>query len=1843
MAAPDVSNSQSQLNISEDFFQGDIRKGLERMRLRLLDLTARNRLLNFRHTKKGALRVVDELPNQLFQSLLDGKELYFHHVPRPRGIPRPEEEALDPENGSEQLSLDPRPQLRGEYKYPSARETAEKLGIATSFELPLSSSTEEPADGRHSDRAIQTLHYPEELEAILRSISSAARLAIEETGTNMLFLVSGFLEWFESDDSRQARLSPLLLLPASVQREAADPVTHTYRYSIRYSGEDLQSNISLQERLRNDFGVLVPDLSDGELPESYFNRLTPILHNHPRWRLHRSVTLTLLSFGKLLMYRDLDPKTWPERKTPADHPRIREFFEGIQRTEHSFAVEHSLDDPAMQQRVPAIVDNADSSQHSALVDAMDGRNLVIEGPPGTGKSQTIANLIAAALARGKTILFVSEKLAALEVVRHRLDKVGLGDFCLELHSHKTQKRMLLEDVARRLQRRRTFSNPANVDEKKRILERDRDALTAYSILINKPYGAVGRPLHESIWKAQRHRSALTCDPVVLDRVVLDGVRDLTLEQIDERRQRVSRYSVQLQEIVDVASSVPKHPWYGATDAGLNFTDVDRIGDLAADAGTSVQHLLELCVKIDSSLPSPWLPLTLDSLDAVRRAIADLPATVGDVHEELLLKLRDPNTRRALTVFIELVRKFWNLVRELGNLAEPMVLLTHQGLDESRVNLRRGIELAPGATSVGELQKASACAEKASTEIRHCDDIRVTINTDLTTQLELTTNGVRLAEIAIDRVGKLPSAELRLRHDGLNEPCNSSMLRPIAAEAKDLVQSRLRLEKKFDLAMLPGIPQLKDHVDAVANGRWWNKILRQYRQALRTYRAMRRDSTTVAQDEVLEDLRELLRFADRRKRFEEDLNVIQVGGPFFRGIDTPFNQMVTLVEWREETVVCLRYAGRAGADLAVRLWATATEVLQQLKARRELVEWQQSLKDLHQTIVAALSFVSPNRTVSASDNLGAVAEQLAAIAAELKSVHAALTRLQVPDALRLTDAENFLRIQGELLALLSHINSSAEIVSVLGEDFRGPETDLGKIIRSLEYYRRVADARLPIQLTEWLLSKPAQARLDFTHESAATIARSSSLVRAKWHVFQDATSIDRDQWFGIGLREDSVQLLQLLHRLQRALDAKTSLPGWLDYLRARQEIISLGLATLVGAAEADVLAPSDLSNAFEFISSRCLVQEALKDHTDLTRFSGLSHEKVRERFARMDTELMVLAREQTASIADQRYVPIGNGYGPVSSYTDLELLEREVQKQKRHLPIRQLIRRAGAALLGLKPCFMMGPLSVAQYLPPGRMEFDLVVMDEASQLRPEDALGAIGRATQVVVVGDRMQLPPTSFFDRLEEESDVNETEDAAAAQALVESESILDIASAVYKPARMLRWHYRSKHASLIAFSNREYYENRLVAFPSPNAKSPALGVKFIHVRDGVYESRQNLREARRVVATAMRHMRERPEESLGIVTLNSVQRDLVESILEQQLKSDPEAQKYIESRADALEPFFVKNLENVQGDERDVIYISVTYGPTATGQVFQRFGPINGPMGHRRLNVLFTRARLRVVLFSSLLPEQIVAGPQSTWGLRALKGYLQYAQTGHLDHATPSGREPDSEFEVEVAEALRKRGYETVAQVGMAGYFVDLAVLHPTRADTFVLGVECDGKTYHSSVTARDRDRLRQTILEDLGWRIHRVWSTDWFKASAREVDRLVARIETILAQESLQAPTPEESLEGTSDTESSTHTQLHSAIEANGGWHGEIESQPLSPDEVRAALLEMRAEIERDLPSGDQATSLLREEMLDALVREKPRSKEEWLKKVPLDLRLNTDGPQVAAYLSRILELTSQMAAKR
>jgi very-short-patch-repair endonuclease len=573
-------------------------------------------------------------------------------------------------------------------------------------------------------------------------------------------------------------------------------------------------------------------------------------------------------------------------------------------------------------------------------------------------------------------------------------------------------------------------------------------------------------------------------------------------------------------------------------------------------------------------------------------------------------------------------------------------------------------------------------------------------------------------------------------------------------------------------------------------------------------------------------------------------------------------------------------------------------------------------------------------------------------------------------------------------------------------------------------------------------------------------------------------------------------------------AKTQLQPWCVWQLHKTKAYALGLQGLVSRVEFGDVALGELSIFFDFSYKNWWIKRVVDKEPLLSNFSGATHEHKISEFKKIDEQFQQLTQSYIIAKLRGQIPSEAEITGDLS--TEISFLRREAQKQRQHKPIRQVINQSQNVLPRVKPCLLMSPLSVAQYLDATHTQFDVVIFDEASQIPTWDAVGAIARGKQLVCVGDPKQLPPTNFFNATDSEGVTNEDD-------IEEMESILDECLGIGMMPCTLDWHYRSKSEGLITFSNMQYYDNRLITFPSPATQDQSVRFEAV---DGIYDagkSRTNRKEAEAIVEAIAEHYLsgKGKELSIGVITFNGTQEALINKLMDAKRLETPELDIAISDSV--AEPLLVKNLENIQGNERDIILFSITFGKDINGKISMNFGPMNKEGGHRRLNVAASRARYEVRIFSSLRPEHIDLSRTKARGVADLKTYLDFALNGPsalLKQILPTGREPDSPFETAVIKTLRDHGWEVHPQVGVSGYRIDLGVVNPHARGTYLLGVECDGATYHSAANARDRDRLRQMILEGLGWKIHRIWSTDWWINPEIPMQKLLKRL-TQLEQE--------------------------------------------------------------------------------------------------------------------------------
>ena len=1266
---------------------------------------------------------------------------------------------------------------------------------------------EEPSGptARHVDTKLQTRLTGEALQKRLLTLYREAQTIEEEQGVSVLFLVLGFLRWYESASSGIERFAPLILLPVDLRRDSVRG-----RFKLAFRDEDMDPNLSLRAMLKADFDLALPDFPEGAdwLPSQYFARAAEAVSSQPRWEVRPNlIELSFFSFAKFRMWKDLE----------AAAGNVSPLFEslltgGFDSAPSIFAPDENLDRRFPDPRELCHVMDADTSQTQVIAAARAGRNLVVQGPPGTGKSQTIANIVAAAANDGKKVLFVAEKRAALDVVHTRLEKCGLGPLCLELHSHKANRREVYADIRRTLELGAPKAvNDAHYERVRAV----RDELNRMSELLHRVDETTGETAYGVIGLLGK----LSAGDLPRPDFPIVGAGEWSRSEYDERLDA----TVSLAALTSEFGSEREHVWRGASR---------RLG------------------PIDRRRLADRLPAAADKLAALRTA-ATAAASVVSVAD---------------CGHLSAARKVSGQLDALGAMPDAV-----PGLLRSDVTMERPAAVLALCESAAALQQLK-----------------------------------------------------------------SSLLDQVVESALEIAWDEARLE-----------------IGASGRSlfRWFNG---RYRRAAARLRSVLRGESPKSHEARIELLDRLIDYRNGRRALAKEGPLgREAFGHAWRDEDTALEPLLPAVRWIASQVEAL------GSGSVVR-------------------------------------------------------EQKAAAPADC--------------------------------------------------DFAGLSRDL----------RRTFD--------EWT---------------------------EVWESIRSSVGLDVGAAFGVERIEDAA-FDALKSRLQAWCASPASLEDWHRLRTAAHHASQLGLDEIRERLADGRLNPGHARATLEFVRAEAVWNRMRGADPGLEAIDGRDRGAKVAEFKEIDRKLQELASQEVA-LRHFNSLPAGSA-GMVG------IVRGEANKKTRHMRLRKLLDRAADAVAAIKPVFLMSPLSVAQYLTPGKLTFDLLLIDEASQVRPADAMGAIMRARQIVVVGDRKQMPPTSFFDRQVSGEDGGEPEDAADIPAgqVGDMESILSLCEARGMAGDMLRWHYRSRHPSLIAVSNTEFYDDGLVCPPSPDSVGSSMGFSFTHV-SGEYQrgrKRDNPKEAQVVADQVLAHARKRPGETLGVVALSIAQRDAILNRLESMRAEFPELDAFCKESNE--EPFFVKNLENVQGDERDAIFISIGYGKDAEGYMSQHFGPVSSEGGERRLNVLFTRAKRQCRIFSSIRYSDIRLDAIRRAGPRVLRRFLKYAETGEMDAPLLPGAPMDSPLEEDVAHALQLHGHRVEPQVGSLGFRIDLAVRDPDDEGRFLLAVECDGARYHSSSWARGRDRQRQTVLEQKGWTFHRIWSTDWFYNRDAELGKLLEAVERARANRS-------------------------------------------------------------------------------------------------------------------------------
>ena len=1327
----------------------------------------------------------------------------------------------------------------------------------------------------------------------------------------------------------------------------------------------------------------------------------------------------------------------------------------------SYAEVYETDNPEVAKKVPYLVRDADATQYSALVDVANGRNLSIEGPPGSGKSQTIVNLIAAALAENKKVLFVAEKLTALDIVKSRLEASKLGAFILPLQAGRGTREIIYESLKERLDLGRATGRSRNdFIGHQSALERQRAGLQGYLDALGSQFGTTSMTVYQAIGHGIATAEIREAIPKNVRRIRLDDAEHLDREAMDALVGDAEVFAERLSR----SHRMPRL-WLASNVAVANREEAEDIGEAVGQLALEMDGFVK---KIPALGLAPFVtsvPFSVE-LDAVEALLRTVVAEAGRIDLALVESLANAERRRQVLTFCDQIHKRQKAHARLArSLKDPADRNIAECLDAV---LCFAIENGDGLLP----KRHRGCIAALEQEISDFDTLIAKVRKlpsrwaarEGTTLRSIRDDAVRLMDFSDDIRA--------LRRSDANRQAAS-----LAAEVHDTVRSLSNTLAEI-LETLPkagnhDLAQIRATAETIRNSGVFRLLSPKFRKACHIYRDILGGGPNDERVIMALHLDAYATWLEERRSFGSDTRFSAVFGEIFKG----FESKAELITQASGFYACCQ-------DIA-----------------KNNVGLQQYLETGHLALVEEIARIetAPACSLTELEALRATqAKHLAQEKALLEESEGHLAFFKDRVGIERAEIEEIILVKDQKEELTACIEASPA-ASLLGERFAGVETRTDVLQVECELAERLTEALAPGFAISILRSGIAPDLLE------------------ELRTFKvDRDSIDKsasDLWTCLDLPEELRSTAVLHDRIDDLKVAASNIDALLEYAqlkRSENRLRAQGLDVLADwvIEEGEAFEPERLGPIVRAIIAKSMADRACKIHSKAFRdYDGQDFDRIRKEIAKLDRELIEMSRDVIQDqLRTNAELPRGNGIGKKSTYTDMSLIVNEMGKKRNRLGVRELTRRAGKALLALKPCWMMSPLAVAQYLHED-MAFDLVVIDEASQMTPENAIGALSRARQVVIVGDTKQLPPTSFFQGMLDDSDVDE-------DLREDSESILDLANTAFMPIRQLRWHYRSRHPSLIQFSNETMYNGELTIFPSARENDRDLGVKLVEV-EGSYKARRNMIEASAVVAAAVRHMKERPDLSLGICTMNLTQKDLILEEFEREHDRDPNVQAYVahwEKAKDALEEFFIKNLETIQGDERDVMFISTLYGPEELGgRVMQRFGPINSANGHRRLNVLFSRAKRKMVTFTSMKPSDIIADGKNR-GVQMFRAWLEYCRTGKIEGMEGLGGETESPFEKYVADQIDAMGCEVVPQVGVAGFRIDLGVRHPEWPYGFILGVECDGATYHSSRSSRDRDRLRQEVLEGLGWKLHRIWSTDWFRNPRPEIEKLREAIDAAL-----------------------------------------------------------------------------------------------------------------------------------
>jgi hypothetical protein len=1564
----------------------------------------------------------------------------------------------------------------------------ELLALVQAGGVPLAAPDDDgddtlPPGGSGSRGLLVGNKRPAELPASLRRLDQQSQQVYADRGIWTLYLGLGMVQWVDAGDGSTI-VSPLILVPVRLDRAGMQQP-----YKLSRTEDEIVLNPALRLKLEQDFDVTFADVDEYAVDvERVLAGASNAITGRAGWDVLERAVLTTFSFHKEAIYRDL----LDHEQIVLGHPIVQLVALGPDApTTDQYGFEpvpdEALDTVVAPEELRSILD-ADGSQRKCILAARAGRSFVMDGPPGTGKSQTIANIIVELISTGRTVLFVSEKAAALDVVRKRLAAAGLGEFLLELHSHAATRKQVVQELDRALTSS-IRSRHAFTATDEAALRSARERLSAYARAVNEVRPGTGRSLHDVLGRlATLHELDDLPAPEGCDWESLTAVR----------ANEIRAHGDQLARSWRPVLAGADFPWRDLASVDVEPSGLRRLGRGARAASEAARRLVERVHAVDGDLGVAF-PVT--EREARRRLellrlIGDWPASAP---RSWLSRADVQPVHGRIEILRSATAAHLTCVRELERTAGPQWGRLDGDLAVALVSSSKAQQgwCPDGTTSAAVLAELVQFLETSPGRLVPVaeDAQRLAATLGVSVDGISASRAATLAELA--SLGTRPARpESSWLNPGLQTALDESVR--VLGELVNVVRQREESLGEVFTADALGLDLRALHTRFRDTHRGLHKLSGQARadkKALRT--------VTVAgkvDKGVLARLEEAVAWQEAERALSlNEADHAPILGSYYRRTATDFSRVAAAIETAHTAV---RLAGEdlnaSALSQHLALGGSPDPALHVVGERlwRSVREWRVELSEHLGSTVAGVVESMP---------MADAAAWCAGQADVLRPVDEAVQHAAeiVGRLVTIKEARELLDLAAQASAAAAALyDSYDEDRDLIGPGYVGSDTDWSTVDDAVAWADRVraatagavAPAVADALATPTLRADDLAPLLDAWESTRAALTREFDPHRAH----ELTAELDDDLAGAVKLTAEMADV------------AGVDIDEWCVYVRAREWLTSAGCGPVVDELVHRRAERAVVADGVERTALQAWVDATVRADTRLGEYRAKDRDALVSQFQDLDSRLVAEAHAAVAAACSARRPR-------ALTSRAAQTIRREAQKKTRHKPIRELLTEAGGLSQELKPCFMMSPLSVSQYLP-ADLRFDIVIFDEASQVLPSDAINCIYRGDQLIVAGDQKQLPPTSFFARAVEDDPGEEEGDLDTFQ------SVLDLCKAAGAfPSLPLRWHYRSQHESLITYSNYRFYDGGLHTFPGAAYDTEDLGVAS-YVVDGVYRrggARDNPIEAEAVVDRIVYHRRHHPDLSLGVVTFSSAQEDAVLAAVERRSTHEPVLAGLLDEH-DRLDGFFVKALENVQGDERDIIIFTIGYGPDENGKLTLNFGPLNRDGGWRRLNVAITRARRRVEVVSSFRPGAV--GDTNSEGVRHLRGYLDFADRGiralALDVEGSQG-DAESPFEEDVLRVIRSWGYDAVPQVGAAGYRIDIGVKHPSNPGEYALAVECDGAAYHSAKAARDRDRLREGVLRGLGWEVHRIWGLSWIRDRTGQKQRLRAAIEAAITTDG-QRPAP-------------------------------------------------------------------------------------------------------------------------